>query len=721
MQGGGAEDPLSCTVCTMEDTRQAETTALRLRLTRAGFTPLPLYGKAPPNKKNNKRRSMTEWEQTDNVTREMIEMWGKTWPDAGNTGVLTKQMPTIDVDINNEEAARAVEDHVREHFEERGYVLSRIGQPPKRAMPFRTDEPFDKITINLIAANGSEEEKIEFLSDGQQVVVAGIHPDTKQPYRWHSGEPGQIARHDLPYIREDEAQHLVDEIIELLVRDFNYQRAPMRPRRKSNGGKGFTIDTRSGAADWQYLIDNIRAGRELHDSLRDLAAKLIASGMSAGAAVNHLRALMEGSTEPHDERWQERYEDIPRLVDSAENLREANKPTNDPSAAQAASQATAASDLAPYTVGQTLEVFEHWLILRDPTPVYAVLGAVAANLLPGDPVWLGIIGPPSSAKTEVLNSISMLPNVVQAATLTAAALLSGTPKKQHDKGAKGGLLRQIGDFGIISLKDFGSILSMHTETRGEVLAALREIYDGAWTRHLGTDGGKTLAWKGKVGLVFGATGVIDSHYAVIGAMGDRFLLSRLAPAGRGQFDRALQHAGAATEQMRKDFAGAVAHLFAGRRPEPQPISREEVEQIDRTISLVVRLRGAIERDRQTRDIEAVYGAEGTARIGLTLERLLAGLDTLGVARETALAVVEKIALDSVPPTRRRAYEYLRDGNKAAASTPTIAAALALPTNTVRRVLEELAAYRLIERRTQGAGKADLWAALDWENEPEEAA
>ena len=89
--------------------------------------------------------------------------------------------------------------------------------------------------------------------------------------------------------------------------------------------------------------------------------------------------------------------------------------------------------------------------------------------------------------------------MVQAATLTVAGLLSGTPKKQHDKGAKGGLLRQIGDFGIIALKDFGSILSMHPETKAEVLAALREIYDGAWTRHLGSDGGRTLAWRGKVG------------------------------------------------------------------------------------------------------------------------------------------------------------------------------------------------------------------------------
>ena len=421
--------------------------------------------------------------------------------------------------------------------------------------------------------------------------------------------------------------------------------------------------------------------------------------------------MMEGSDArvPRDDRFRERWNDIPRLIDSA-----VEKYAESPQAAPAPEKKP-----TPCKINEALAVFDRWLLLPDPTPIYAALGAVAANLLPGDPVWLGLIGPPSSAKTELLNSISGLPYVVQAATLTPAALLSGTPKKQHAAGAKGGLLRQIGDFGIISLKDFGSILSMHTETRAEVLAALREIYDGAWTRHLGSDGGRTLAWKGKVGLLFGATGVYDSHYSVTGALGDRFLLSRLAPAGRGQFDQALKHGGAGTMRMRKELAEIVARLFAGRQSEHRPIADDEIRFIDSVIMLAVRLRGAIERDRNSREIEAVYGAEGTARIGLALERLLAGLDTLGVERALALSVIRAVALDSVPPTRRRAYEHLtalrQDGN-GSASTTAVAKVLALPSVTTRRVLEDLTAYGLIERRTQGQGKADLWAARDWESE-----
>ena len=305
--------------------------------------------------------------------------------------------------------------------------------------------------------------------------------------------------------------------------------------------------------------------------------------------------------------------------------------------------------------------------------------------------------------------------MVQAASLTPAGLLSGTSKKQQIKGAKGGLLAEIGDLGILALKDFGTILSMHTETRAEVMAALREIYDGQYTRHVGSDGGRTLAWKGKVGLICASTSVIDSHYAVIGAMGDRFLFSRLAPTpGQAQFRRALDHAGDTTKRMRQELAEAVARLFAGQRKEPCPISKDEAERIGETVSLVVRLRGALERDRRTREIEAIYGAEGTARVGLALERLLAGLDTLGVERKRAIEVVLSVALDSVPPLRRQAYDVVckyRD-----VETADVAIALGLPTNTTRRVLEDLAAYGLVVRRSQGQGKADLWDRANWEAE-----
>ena len=65
------------------------------------------------------------------------------------------------------------------------------------------------------------------------------------------------------------------------------------------------------------LVRRILSGDVYHDSLRDLAASLVATGMKPGAVVNHLRGLMDASAAPKDERWKDRRKEIPRLVDSA--------------------------------------------------------------------------------------------------------------------------------------------------------------------------------------------------------------------------------------------------------------------------------------------------------------------------------------------------------------------------------------------------------------------
>jgi hypothetical protein len=187
----------------------------------------------------------------------------------------------------------------------------RIGKPPKRAILFRTDHPFPKITVNLTAPNGSAE-KLEFLCDGQQLVVDGIHPETKQPYRWFGGEPWRYRRDELPYISEAEAQKLINDAATLLTTAHGYTRTAAAL--KSNG----IVPGNGSEAIWKCHLDNIRHGRALHDSITQLAAALIRSGMQSGAAVHLLAALLELSEVSHDERWEARYRDIPRAIDSAQ-------------------------------------------------------------------------------------------------------------------------------------------------------------------------------------------------------------------------------------------------------------------------------------------------------------------------------------------------------------------------------------------------------------------
>jgi Bifunctional DNA primase/polymerase, N-terminal len=697
-------------------------TEFRLQVRANGYQPIPARGKKP---------ALDGWTGLGNASDDDIRSWERLC--VANTGLLTATTPTLDLDLLDAATVVEMVELVRGRFE--GAILIRTGRAPKCCIPFRTDTPFKKLTRKFThPATGNDEQKIEFLAEGQHFVADGVHPDTRAPYTWLDRDPRAVCRQDLPYISAEVAKSLVDLLVNVAcVHGYQpidkgaegangagaqaHAQAPPPPQPTSDEDRAYAqaaLDSECnalaalGPGDRNNALNN--ASLKLH--------QLVAAGVLTAEEVE---ARLIEAAKANGSFGEDGEKQIRATIRSGAKLG-LTQPRQIPPRDVFGLPAPPAPGPAPaHQIDQTLAVFQRWLVLPSLNPVYAMLGTIAANTLPGDPVWLGLIGPPSSAKTEILNSTLLLSGVVQAATLTVGGLLSGTPKKQQTSGARGGLLNQIGGFGIVVLKDFGSILGMHTETRAELLAALREVYDGHWTRHLGTDGGRTLTWRGKIGLMFGATGVIDSHYAVIGAMGDRFLFCRLAPDD-SQFGRALEHSGAATVQMRQELAQAVAGLLNVPRPPPPPLAPDEVERIDRIVRLVVRLRGPIERDHRTRDIEAVYGAEGTARIGLMLERLLAGLSTLGVARGTAMGVIHDVAMDSVPPIRRAAYQYLasnvsrwetRDADgkltDCGYSTPSIAKWLDLPTTTVRRVLEDLNAYKLVERTSQGKGKPDLWA------------
>ena len=368
----------------------------------------------------------------------------------------------------------------------------------------------------------------------------------------------------------------------------------------------------------------------------------------------------------------------------------------------------------PRVLADVLTTFGQWLHMPDPGALEAVLATVATNRVEElDPLWLLVVGPSGGGKTETLAAIGGLADVHQAATLTEASLLSGTSSREKASSAKGGLLREVGDFGVIALKDFGSVLSMHRDARAAVLAALREIFDGEWTRHVGTDGGRALHWSGKLGLVAGVTPTIDQHHAVLAQLGERFVFYRLDVGdASSQARRSLRHQGRERE-MRKALREAVCGLFAAISLGPvPPVTDADEDRLVALTTLVARARSAVVRDAYRREIELVPDAEAPGRLIGALGRLLTGLRLIGVDEPEAWRVTVKAGLDSMPAARRTALELLV--NRADTATTTeVATELDLPNPTTHRVLEDLAAHGLLSRESQGQGKADLWQVKPW--------
>lgn len=147
------------------------------------------------------------------------------------------------------------------------------------------------------------------------------------------------------------------------------------------------------------------------------------------------------------------------------------------------------------------------------------------------------------------------------------------------------------------------------------------------------DGGRTLSWSGKVALIGGCTPSIDSHHAVIGSMGERFVMLRPPPVKPvDHARRALSHVGREAT-MRSELAGAARAVIDGAKPVEHDVAGDD--RLIQLATLAVRCRSAVERDARTREIEYVPDAESPGRLALVLRRLLAGLAAIGADAATA--------------------------------------------------------------------------------------
>lgn len=333
-------------------------------------------------------------------------------------------------------------------------------------------------------------------------------------------------------------------------------------------------------------------------------------------------------------------------------------------------------------------VFRRWLGAEyDLDALDGVLATAAAERLGGDPLWLLLISGSGNAKTETVQALSGAGAHVTSTIASEGALLSATAKKERSKEATGGLLRQIGDSGILVVKDMTSILSMSRETRNLVLAAVREVHDGRWVRQVGVDGGRKLEWEGHVVIVGAVTTAWDRAHDVIASMGDRFLLLRMdSTEGRLAAGRQSRRNVAHEEEMRAELAAAVAGVLAGADVGGVEITDAEAEGLLAAANLVTLARTGVDYDYRGDVIDA-HAPEMPTRFMKQLVQVVRGGVAIGMERIDALELALRCARDSMPPLRLAILDDL-DANPD--STPTeVRRRLDKPRATVDRQLQAL--------------------------------
>jgi len=314
-----------------------------------------------------------------------------------------------------------------------------------------------------------------------------------------------------------------------------------------------------------------------------------------------------------------------------------------------------------HNVETVLKQFHKYLKFKDDIPTKVFLGTCASNRLDGEPVWLTMIGAPGCRKTETIRTLGETPNELcyPLSNLTPNTFISG-------KVGSPDLLPKL-DEKIVTIKDFGTILSKEKNTRNEIIGQLREIYDGYYAKETGS--GKSTRYHSKFTLIVGTTPIIFRYTSVQTQLGERFLKIIIRDGDReGIAGRASEMEGK-EDEMRHNLKIAVQSLLKNIKDLDVPnINGNFSNDIGMMGNILSFLRTPITRDRFAGVTEIPY-PEYPTRVVKQLRKLGKGLALINERNEVNeedLKCLWRVVLDDIDRTRLKTlislFSVLQDKN-----------------------------------------------------------
>lgn len=170
---------------------------------------------------------------------------------------------------------------------------------------------------------------------------------------------------------------------------------------------------------------------------------------------------------------------------------------------------------------------------QDQIDVLAVMMAVVAStIIPDDPLWVFVEGPPSSGKTELMMAFLGMPEQVYFTSRFYA--------QQFVSGFSGGedcslVKRILGK--CLFIKDYTEMHTMEKADKNKVEGVLRGGYDGRIDAPFGNTA-ETKTYEGYFSIIAGVTQVI--HNNTNSSLGERFLKINLLSAEHDVFQHSMR-------------------------------------------------------------------------------------------------------------------------------------------------------------------------------------
>lgn len=334
--------------------------------------------------------------------------------------------------------------------------------------------------------------------------------------------------------------------------------------------------------------------------------------------------------------------------------------------------------------------------------IYAVV--LSTKFRDDTPLWLDIVGSPSTGKTMLLSCVKDCSTVLFKSRITPASFVSGAKNVKSDPS----ILGKLNDHCLV-WKDFTEILAMRSEDRERIYAAMRGAYDG----HSHTDFGNGVIRDYK-----------DIYYTMLTGVTNRIYLDTSVSLGERRLKYKLPRISTQEEQQKiqtiidsqENFAEACKELKETSRcfivqtkrsfttlPE---VPKSILEKITALAILGSRLRTQIDREKydSMHHMQILPESEEGIRLAKQLKKLaqmLAMVAWKETVDERDLKIVKEVVLSSPHPFVTSTFQAFQSLNGQPKTRIALSERSGLPSTTLSRVIKDLALMNVVECTEKG--------------------
>lgn len=308
--------------------------------------------------------------------------------------------------------------------------------------------------------------------------------------------------------------------------------------------------------------------------------------------------------------------------------------------------------------------------------------------LPGDPLWLFLVGPPGCGKTMILQSLRLSPFTIFKSSVTPRSLVSGY---RTEGGGDPSLIPHLTGKVFVH-KDWTETLTMPGGDQEELYGIFRGAFDGHVEKTFGN--GLTRRYPDcHFAMLAGVTDVIHGNDRA--ALGERFLKFQMVEGWHHDPTRNIQAAidGMAQQVEAESFLQKVAAAFTLRDPDPSDFPQPEPwlkERVSCIAQVCAYLRTSVPRVRD--DILYRPVPEVGTRLAKQLVKLgqsLAYVHNKSKIDKACWRLMLRVALDTCKGWNRDIFQALASAKRPLTREEIVVAAGDIPRTTCTRRLDDM--------------------------------